>query len=224
MFAKSTAALFGVALGLAGAPALAGDVDTAQRAVFGVEHLDNVTAPTTLHYTFHRRGTLLPDLVDDADLDVLEVRPDGRKQVAFRMFSGEGERRFTPRHGYRNNPMIVAFLQRDVEQMSRMTGGSPHYFRNRIREAFRRDRAVDIEAVTVVVGERQIAGTKVTIAPFVGDPNARRFAAFADKRYEFVMAPEIPGGVYRLRAVTPGTDGTPLLEEAMTFEDDGPDD
>ncbi|HET6520007.1 MAG TPA: hypothetical protein VFG47_09325, partial [Geminicoccaceae bacterium] len=158
---RRPAAVAVILAGLAACPAaaLAGDGAAAQEAVFGRQHLDNVAAPTTLEYTFRRTGTLLPEAEDDAALDVTAVQPDGRKLVAFRLFSGPNERRLEPGRGYRNNPLIVVFLQRDVEQMGRMTGGSPHYFRNRIRDAFGRDGAVSAEPVTVAFGERRLEGT-----------------------------------------------------------------
>ncbi len=139
-------------------------------------------------------ATLPPEAEDEAALDVTAVQPDGRKRVAFRLFSGRNERRLEPGQGYRNNPLIVVFLQRDVEQMGRLTGGSPQYFRNRIREAFGRDGAVSAEPVTVAFRERRLEGTKVTVEPFARDPNLLRFPEYARKRYEFVLAPDIPGG------------------------------
>jgi hypothetical protein len=224
-FAAATAAIaVALAPSVLPAPALAGDEAAAQEAVFGRQHLDNVTAPTTLRYTFRRVGTLLPKAEDDAALDVTAVQPDGRKRVAFRLFSGRNERRLEPGQGYRNNPLIVVFLQRDVEQMGRLTGGSPQYFRNRIREAFGRDGAVSAEPVTVAFRERRLEGTKVTVEPFARDPNLLRFPEYARKRYEFVLAPDIPGGVYSLRAVMPngaGEEGEPLLDESMTYSGDG---
>lgn len=209
----------GLATALASsAAAEAADSSRAQEAVFGRQHLDNIAAPTTLQYAFERSGLLLPDLVDRAELAVLKIGPDGRKQVELRLYTGPEARRVSPPQGYRNNPMIVLFLQRDVEQMSRMTGGSPNYFRNRIRAAFAEPAAVQAETVTFSHDGRPLEGTKVTVRPFVNDPQIPRYAEFQHKRYEFVLTPEIPGGVYSLRAVTPnGTEG-PLLEESMTYE------
>lgn len=213
-----------IAAGLASAlasSAVAEDVPgstVAQEAVFGRQHLENVAAPTTLEYTFERSGVLLPDLVDRAELAVLKIGPDGRKQVELRLYTGADARRVSPPQGYRNNPMIVLFLQRDVEQMSRMTGGSPNYFRNRIRAAFAEPAAVQAETVEFSHDGRPLEGTKVTVRPFVNDPQIPRYAEFQHKRYEFVLTPEIPGGVYSLRAVTPNGTQEPLLDESMTYE------
>lgn len=208
-------------IAVAVAPAHAGDEEIATEAVFERQHLDNIEAPTTLRYSYERNGSLLGDLVDQARLVITAIAADGRKQVEFHLFSGADARHVAPQQGFRNNPMIVAFLQRDVEQMSRITGGSPHYFRNRIREAFTRAATVQAEAVTVAFEDRKLEGTKVTVRPFVHDPQLPRFPQFRDKQYEFLLAPEIPGGVYSLRALTPNGTGEPLLDETMTFDGRG---
>ena len=204
-------------LGL-GAAARAEPATPAQEAVFGQHHLDNITEPGTLHYTFRRSGSLLPELVDAIEVDVTGIGPDGRKQIALRLFTGPGQRRVAPDQGFRNNPLIIVFLQRDVEQMSRMTGGSPNYFRNRIRAAFADPRAVRSEEVEVRSRQGELAATKVTLEPFARDPNLARFPEHARKRYEFVIAPELPGGVYSLRAFTPGAAGQAVLDETVTYD------
>ena len=204
-------------LALAAPPASAGDEALATEAVFERRHLDNITAPTTLRYRYQRSGSWLGDKDDQALLVIRAIGADGRKQVEFRLFSGADARHFAPRQGFRNNPLIVAFLQRDVEQMGRLTGGSPHYFRNRIRAAFEIDAAVRAEAVTVPFKGGEVTGTKVTLEPFVADPYLPRFQQFQHKRYEFVLAPAIPGGVYSLRAVTPNGTAEPLLDEQLAY-------
>lgn len=222
-FAAVAVVAVGLGIGAVVAPAVAladeDDVAEAQEAVFGRQHLDNIAAPTTLRYTFRRSGSLMPDVVDGAELAVTAIGADGRKRVALRLFSGPNERRIEPAQGYRNNPVIVAFLQRDVEQMGRLTGGSPQYFRNRIREAFGDGGAVQAEPVTIAVEGSRVEATRVTVEPFARDPNLPRFAEFRHKRFEFVLAPAVPGGVYSLRAVTPnGTaGGEPLLDESVTY-------
>lgn len=206
-----------LSMALAVPAAQAGDESLATEAVFERQHLDNIVAPVTLRYRYERSGSLLGVKDDQAELVVTGIGADGRKQVEFRLFSGADARHIAPQQGYRNNPMIVAFLQRDVEQMGRLTGGSPHYFRNRIRAAFAIDAAVRAEAVTVPFEGREVAGTEVTIEPFVNDPNLPRFRDFQYKRYEFVLAPAVPGGVYRLRAVTPNGTAEPLLDEQLAY-------
>lgn len=223
MNGRFLAAIVAVTLGsfVALSPAHAGDEEIATEAVFQRQHLDNIEAPTTLRYSFERSGSLLGDLTDQARLVITAIGTDGRKQVEFHLFSGAAARHIAPQQGFRNNPMIVAFLQRDVEQMSRITGGSPHYFRNRIRDAFTRAATVQAEAVTVDLADRKLEGTKVTVRPFAYDPQLPRFPEFRDKQYEFLLAPEIPGGVYRLRALTPNGTGEPLLDETMTYDGEG---
>jgi hypothetical protein len=216
-FIAATTVAVALGVALAAPAAHAGDESLATEAVFGRQHLDNIVAPVTLRYRYERSGSWLGDKNDQAELVVTGIGADGRKQVEFRLFSGIDARHVVPQQEFRNNPMILAFLQRDVEQMGRLTGGSPHYFRNRIRAAFAIDAAVRAEPVTITFEGREVAGTLVTVEPFVHDPNLPRFQQFQYKRYEFVLAPAVPGGVYSLRAVTPNGSTKPLLDEQLVY-------
>ena len=43
---------------------------------------------------------------------------------------------FPPMIGFRGNPVLMFFLEHDVEEMQRVDGGAASYFRTRIRQAF----------------------------------------------------------------------------------------
>lgn len=195
------------------------DYTRAQIELFGTPHLDNVRAPTTLHYDFRRRGAEAEPRDDRIDVVVTEILPDGRKNLSFRYLSGAEERRFAPLQGFRGNPLIMLFLQRDVERLSEATGGSELYFRNRIRESF----AGAAEVAEVTLPDGGAPARLVTVEPFVDDPMIDRFPRYRHKRYEFLLSTAVPGGVERLSAVLPAEGGgAPAVEETVTFEEAEP--
>ena len=57
-------------------------------------------------------------------------------------------------NGAQGNPVLLGFLERDISEMKRMTGGSTSYFRKRIRIALAE--AASVEPVTVSYGGRQV--------------------------------------------------------------------
>jgi hypothetical protein len=210
----------GLFLLVAGA-ARAQDYSAAQTALFDTPHLENVAEPTTLRYAYSHGGSFDAAFRDRVDVIVTEVDADGRKNVSFDYLSDKHRQEFPAVEGFRGNPLIMIFLQYDVDRMGERTGGSSHYFRNRIRESFF-ERATT-EATTIEFGGRQIAATLVKVQPFLQDPNRVRFEAYAEKSYEFLLAPEVPGGIYRLRTVTPGASaGQPLEENILEFESAAP--
>jgi len=207
-------ALLGVA---AASPSFAAgdDFSDAQHLLFDNPQLQNISKPTTLTYAFRRTGTDGASFDDSVDLMVTEILPEGRRNLEFRFLTGERERPFRPIQGFRGNPLIMLFLQRDVEQMAARYGGAKTYFRNRIRSAIR-DRA-ELDRISVDFAGQNLTVTRITISPFVGDPNRQRFADHEQKRYEFLLSPEVPGGIYQIRSLVPLADAAPLVEETMTY-------
>ncbi len=213
-------AAFALAVGMAGAsPAMAeGGYTSAQIALFDTPHLESIAEPVALTYDFRHDAAEGEAFEDRVRMIVTEVGADGRKNLSFEYLSGSRQRPFAAIEGFRGNPLIMLFLQHDVEDMKQATGGPSGYFRNRIRNAFRD--GAEVEALTVEHAEKTLAAKRITIRPFAADPNRDRFPEFAEKWYEFILAPGIPGGLYRIRSVVPsGADGVPLIENSLTYRD-----
>jgi hypothetical protein len=185
-----------LALGMAGtAPVTAqGGYTSAQVALFDTPHLENIAEPIALIYDFRHRATEGEAFDDHVRMIVTEVGLDGRKSLSFQYLSGSRQRPFAAIEGFRGNPLIMLFLQHDVEEMRQLTGGPSGYFRKRIRNAFR-DGAL-VEELTVEHADKTLAARRITIHPFATDTNRDRFPSLADKWYEFILAPGIPGGLF----------------------------
>jgi hypothetical protein len=199
---------------LTGAPAAAA---TVQELVFEAHLLADLREPQTLHYRYERRGTLFPEAhVSEVSMEVREVSADGDKLVHFDMFEGADRRQFGPMEARAQNPLLIVFLQRDVMQMARLTGGSSDYFRNQVREAF--VKPAEVERLEIPFDGAVLPAVRVSITPFVDDPEIARFAQFRHKRYEFTVAAGLPGGLYEIAALTPkGDTKETLLEERITY-------
>ncbi len=198
--------------------ARADDYSPAQRAIFNTPHLANITQPVTLRYSYQHQGTLEQAFNDVVDVIITKVMPDGGRDVSFNFLSDKHHQDFPVIEGFHSNPVIMMFLEHDVAGLSSQTGGSALYFRNRIREAFV-DRAT-AEETTVLFGGKEVPATHVTLQPFLQDPMRERFEKFAEKSYEFYLAPDVPGGVYSIRVLTPGgSPDKPLEENLLQFQD-----
>jgi hypothetical protein len=199
---------------LTAAPAAAA---TVQELVFDADPFAGLSEPQTLRYRYELRGSLLAEAHhSQVSMEVREVRADGGKLVHFDMFEGPDRRQFGPMQARAQNPLLIVFLQRDVMQMARLTGGSPGYFRNRIREAF--VQPAEVERFEIRFDGANLPAVRVRITPFLHDPQIARFAQFRHKRYEFTVAEGLPGGLHEIAVLTPKSDtGEVLLEEHVTF-------
>jgi hypothetical protein len=204
---------------LAAAPALGADappLSPAQIALFETDHLRTIDAAERLQYRFdHKTASAAEAYVDRVNLDV-RPRADGAKDVWVEFLTGEHHVPYAPLSGFHGNPLVMFFLERDVEAMRAQTGGAASYFRNRIRHAF-----IDKAALREIEIERdgkRSAATEITLVPFRGDPRVAAFPGLEEKRYRFVLSEEVPGSLYQVASEIPGdAGGAPRLAETMTF-------
>ncbi|QAZ39169.1 hypothetical protein C1M51_06820 [Methylibium sp. Pch-M] len=211
--------LLSALFGLTAVPVLAADpseFSLAEKLVFVEHQLANVKAPASLHYTYVRSGSLEPGFEDEVRIDVkLKGKVCCTVQGSF--LTGERKMALPEIEEAQANPVILYFLERDIREMERVTKGKSGYFRKRIRmtmvdEAKVRDTKVSYEG-------REVDAQEVSLTPYETDPLRARFETYAQKRYTFVLASTVPGGVYQVRTAVPGAlpSDAPVLEEVMTF-------
>ena len=196
------------------------DLNEAQRLVFMNDHLVDVASGNVITYDFRRRGKSVEAFSDTVKVNVTAVRDDGRRDLEFDFLTGQNHIDFHPAKAYRGNPVIIHFLERDILEMSKRTGGDIGYFRNRIRKSFANP---EIGSAKVDVQGRQLDAVEVAVTPFSGDPNVDKFPLYARKRYDFLFAEAIPGGLYQIHTVVPDDSGADaMIDETMTFRDLSP--
>jgi hypothetical protein len=223
---------------VASVPVTADDSDVpplspAQIALFESDHLKSIQHPDRLEYRFARDagsgGRAAPpgaapadpgSYTDRIDLDV-RPRPDEKKDVWVDFLTGDRHMPFPPMIGFRGNPVLMFFLEHDVEEMERVSGGTAGYFRTRIRQAFV-DRA-QLKEIDVTHDGTESRGTEITLKPFTNDPRISMFPELKDKQYRFVLTDAVPGSIYEIDAETEGAAGQkPPVKESMVFVGEHP--
>jgi len=224
--------LLGLALGatmLLAADCFAADNDTrplspAQIALFESDHLGSIRRAERLEYRFAREAAAANaddacSYTDRVDIDV-RPRADGGKDVWTDFLSDERHVPFPPLMDFHGNPVVMFFLERDVGEMHRLTGGTATYFRNRIRQAF-----VDQAQVTAIELQRDgkaVPATEITLTPFAQDQHVAVFPGLAEKRYRFVLSESVPGRIVEIRSEAPSKTGQFSTTETMTFVGEAP--
>lgn len=195
------------------------EISPAETLLFETNHLKQIRQPVSLYYDFRKNGSLEAPYQDTVEIAIEAVAPDGAKDVSARYLSGEQQKNFPPVEHARGNPVIMYFLERDIHEMQRLTGGNWRYFQKRIRQALA-DKA-QVRPVKFRRGSEEMNGQEIRITPYADDPQKARYENLARKYYVFVLSDAIPGGVYEMRAVAPGeksgSSGDALIEETLTF-------
>ncbi|MEM5436878.1 hypothetical protein [Paraburkholderia diazotrophica] len=117
------------------------------------------------------------------------------------------------------NPIILYFLERDIAEMEQSTGGQRRYFQQRVRLALAA--GPPVTDVTAQVDGKPVKARKIVIQPYLNDPNAERFPKYTSKRYTFILADGVPGGVSLLLTEVPGDNGDfahPVKTESVSYE------
>lgn len=221
---RLTAALAALALSLPVTPVRAEDAkkdfSPAERALFMTDQFSTLKPPLTLHYQFHRTGSLEPAFDDKADISLTARSTGGCCAASGEFLTGERKVQLPPLEGAAGNPVTLFFLERDIHEMQRLTKGQPNYFRKRIRMAIYQ--GAQQRDVTLRYRGKPVAGREFTISPYLDDPNRTRFEKIAVKQYVFTVSDAVPGGVYAIRSVIPDRDAgaaaPPLLAEELLID------
>lgn len=213
--AASAALLCG--LGMLANTLHAQEISAAEKILFQTNHLQTVAGPQALRYAYVRQDSTGPGFNDQVVLDVTGKHADGTAAVSSHFLSGEREVSLPPLDNAEGNPALLGFLERDINEMKRLTGGSTNYFRKRIRLALAE--AAKVEPVSLSYAGRQVQGRKIEIQPYLNDPMQDKMPKYVAKRYVFILSDDVPGSVYQIRSTVPAGErqGAALIEETMTL-------
>jgi hypothetical protein len=191
-------------------------ISEAETLLFMTNHLQSTKVPMRLEYSFRKDGTLDGTFDDTVDMD---LKGKGAGKSATARFLSDGRTvKYPPVENAEGNPVIQWFLDRDIKEMERLTGGKAPYFRKRIRLALV-DQA-EVRPVRFSFAGKEVSGTEIKVSPYLDDPNKAKFGKVSPaKYYVFTLSDQIPGGVYQIRAVVPddAVTGKPLIDETLTF-------
>jgi hypothetical protein len=210
--------LFLGVLPAAGYPTEEQSFSRANTLLFRSDHLARVTAPARLLYDFRKTGTREDGFSDTVEVQFAEALAEDGKRVEVNFFTGERARPVPAMTVYEGNPIVMLFLQREVNELARLTGGSWRHFQKQIKLALEND--AEVTPVTVDLQGQSIPATRIRIAPYLKDPQRRQVEAFAETRYEFTLSDKVPGFVYAMRAVTPGSSAEPAKSDSEPLRDE----
>ena len=211
------AVLVAVALGTAATavPALAQEITVAEKLLFLSKHFED-TKESKLTYTYRREGEDPESFSDEVSLDILEHHPDGTVSVTAHFLTGPRQVSLPTLEQAEGNPVILGFLERDILQMKRATGGSTGYFRKRIRLALASP-DLPVTDIKVKYGGHEVAAQKIAIHPYERDPLRERFGKYADKTYIFVLSNAVPGSLYSMYTTIKDADTKETVDTSLTI-------
>ena len=168
---------------------------------------------TPLRWAITVEGPDLPGFlaVTDGSLEMTQITDpsDGQPVLQLTQKTDGRARKIGPFPISGGDPSLTFFLEQTARDMARLTGGSPFYIRNRIKDALFRagDLARDGDTMTA------------TFQPFADDPNAERMQGFQSLTMTFVIGgPKTPIREMTAETSTPVVGSDAIYRNAMVME------
>ena len=180
----------------AGAQTSSPEVSSAETLLFETDHLARVEPPAVLVYEFRKVSSVEPGFSDKVQLDVTGSK--GKVSATLHFLSGKNRHDLPALEEAHGNPVLLGFLERDISEMKRLTGGSTAYFRKRLRMALAESAQVSSQPITYQ--GKVLPAQAVRIQPYLDDPMHARFEQYVNKTYTFIVSDQVPGGIFQLRS------------------------
>lgn len=195
----------------------------AEKHLFMNDHLKGLPAKgVVLSYRFVKSGSFEAPFEDKVTEEVgaPDPAPDNGRTVKLEFLSGAHKVDLPQIDNAKGNPVIMGFLERDVREMNRITGGGGTqgaYYKKRLRMAMVDSK--DSHRVNVKWNGKEIDAEEFTLDPYKDDPARVRYARFANKTYTFVVSDQVPGGVYSISSVMrdPSVTSKIMIQETLTL-------
>lgn len=171
-------------------------VSSAETLLFETDHLARIKPPAVLVYEFRKASNIEPGFSDKVQLDLAASK--GKTSATLHFLSGAHKHDIPALEEAHGNPILLGFLERDIAEMKRLTGGSTAYFRKRIRMALAE--AAQVSAQSIRYQGKSLPAQAVRIQPYLNDPMHARFESYVHKTYVFVVSEQVPGGIYQVRS------------------------
>ncbi|MEM0922080.1 MAG: hypothetical protein AAGI13_03490 [Pseudomonadota bacterium] len=177
---KRLALATAILLGLAGPGHAADPVQL----LFYTPHLSQTDPGLELRYRHIRQGAVAAVVGPPLDEAILlrQENAAGEPATVVTLDADGAGRQLDNFRGVPGNPILMVFMETVVGSLSRATGGSPFYLRNRLKESFAAGQV-----------EESGAGKLIRLAPFAEDQNRHRMGPFADLVIEMTLDEARPG-------------------------------
>lgn len=183
--------LFGL---LSPLPALAGPAGEAVFAQRGPWTDMNLPLEWSLHVDGPEANGFLTIRDGRIGLDLITDPSDGQPALQLSVTTDSRTRKIGPFPVSGGDPVLTYFLEQTTRDMARLTGGSPYYIRNRIKDALFRGGETEPDG----------AGLIARFQPFADDRNADRMRGFQTLTLTFRLEDEPSRPIREMRAQTQG--------------------
>ena len=170
------------------------DYTETQILLLGTPHLKNLgNKETKLHYRLTRNGS--KPFKGSAVGDIGERAADGGRDASYTFTYDDNKKTFPKVLGFRSNPLIMFFLEWDLDETLKTTTNkhSKTALRNKARLAMWKN--ADVADIFITHNKKTYPAKRIKLAPYLDN---NRDDPVKTRRYEFILSEAIPGGFQSL--------------------------
>lgn len=190
-------------------------------ALFNTPHMLLITRPGRLNYQYRKTAINAADKTGNVSVEITAIVENGVSDQVYYFLGADNTGPAQQRKQVTGNAIFMLFLEQDIHEMERQTGGSWRHFQRRIRWAM----AAGAQKKEVIINyqNKKVKATQYTIQPYVNDDNIERYGIYLNKYYIFTLSDQIPGTIYQVRTIVPATGNVwnegqgSLIDERITF-------
>jgi hypothetical protein len=171
--------------------------------LFRTGTLDSLEAGAELDYT--QSGSAVDEAGTGPQALGLRVTVKDETDTYLDMVGADSFRRIGVFPTNVGNPLLMYAMETLVRDLSEMTGGSPFYIRNRLKDAIASE--TEPEEVSVRFDAADVSASRVTLYPFREDPNAERFPGLDDLALSVDVSESVPGWYHTISTRMPSAGG-----------------
>ena len=174
----------------AAAPAATAEKPDVATLLFGPSQWDKAPAGAKLRYTFEKttaEASLGTPFKDEVVLTLGAGEDDKSRTVEMQLFSGANRKPAGPFRSDQQNPILLVILENNVQELSTLFKANPRYIKNAIRKAWREN--AKIEPAQDEIDGKPVAVTRITVTPFVNDPESDRMKGLQTSSYVSEVKP-----------------------------------
>ncbi|OUW06053.1 MAG: hypothetical protein CBD16_00590 [Betaproteobacteria bacterium TMED156] len=200
------------------------EITKAETLLFLNNHLKKIKSSKKFTYLIRTSGSLAKKNKDF--INVFLTFDKNMSSVKAELESGKTTSYLNPIKSPESNPIILYFLERDILEMKKLTGGQPNYFRKRIRTALAEGPIV--KKIKIKYNSKKIDALSFSIKPYATDPlrntaGRSKYKKFSKKKYTFVLSKNVPGEIYSITANIPSKikENSLIVDELILIKTEG---
>jgi hypothetical protein len=169
--------------------------------IFERKHIAKLEPGKQIDYKFKRTASdekiLGQSFGDDITLKITGDKPDGNKDLALQIYTGDRARDLQKLEKFSINPVFAVYFSQAVATFSQLAGGQVNYLQRSFSDGWLKAK---VEPIKVDYNGKKIDAYRISMTPYVGDKSESKMQGWEGAKYDVIVSEQVPGEIVDLLA------------------------